>query len=422
MWLIDDLKTVKSTDRAQYYYMLLFCAFWCNACFLDFGTVVVDKLLHVVNSRQIIKPVLFFYLTIKSWAYLRMRISNNNWAFFLVAGIVYLGNFVLFPENNEGLQKYLPYYFYALLFFFLGVSLDIKKGKDIIYYASVLNLLCSAFYNLIFTHAGGYSGSALDMNEVSHDMPQAYYVLPSVIYITWIALERFHIKDIFKLTVFSSVIFALLGFLLESSFGTRGPLVCIVLFAVIYVLLIKKTKRPWLYRTIVLMMGVVVYSFLNEFLLFMAGVTSSLGMSDRIFRLALEGTFTQGENSSDERWMIMNTIKNELSRNDFSSLWGHGFTGFWDKLGGYPHNVIYEILLTFGLVFGAIIIIYLLSLFIRAYTKNQNASVRGFFLVLLTCGFIKLLMSNTFLSEPFFFMLIGYCINVCSFKNRLISY
>ena len=154
----------------------------------------------------------------------------------------------------------------------------------------------------------------------------------------------------------------------------------------------------------------------------MAGVTSSLGMSDRIFTLAMEGTFTQGENSSDERWMILNAIKNELSQNDFSSLWGHGFTGFWDKLGGYPHNVIYEILLTFGLVFGSIIIIYLLSLFIRAYAKNQNASVRGLFLVLLICGFIKLLMSNTFLSEPFFFMLIGYCINVCSFKNRLISY
>lgn len=422
MYLIDDIRLLKSTDRAHYYFVLLFCAFWCNACFLDFGTVVVDKLLHVVDSRQIIKPILFIFLTIQSWPYLRRRISINNWAFFLVAGIVYLGNFVLFPENEEGLLKYLPDYFYALLFFFLGVSLDIEREKDIIYYASVLNLLCSAFYNLIFTHAGGYSGSALDMNEVSHDMPQAYYVLPSVIYITWIALERFHIKDIFKLTVFSSVIFALLGFLLESSFGTRGPLVCIVLFFVIYVLLIKKTKRPWLYRTIVLAIGVVAYSFINEFLLFMAGVTSSLGMSDRIFTLALDGTFTQGEASSDERRMIIDTIKKELSQNDSSSLLGHGFTGFWDKLGGYPHNVLYDILLTFGLVFGAIIIIYLLSLFIRAYVKNPNTTIRGFFLVLLICGFIKLLMSNTFLSEPFFFMLIGYCINVCSSKNRLISY
>lgn len=419
MWIIDDLKSLKSTDRSQYYYVLLFCAFWCNACFLDFGTVVVDKLLHIVNSRQIIKPVLFFYLTIQSWPYLRKHISSKNWAFFLVAGIVYLGNFVLFPENEEGLLKYLPDYFYALLFFFLGVSLDINKGKDVIYYASVLNLLCSAFYNLIFIHAGGYSGSALDMNEVSHDMPQAYYVLPSVIYITWIALERFHIKDIFKLTVFSSVIFALLGFLLESSFGTRGPLVCIVLFIVIYVLLIKKTKRSWLYRTIVLAIGVVAYSFLNEFLLFMAGVTSSLGMSDRIFTLALDGTFTQGEASSDERRMIIDTIMKELSQNDSSSLLGHGFTGFWDKLGGYPHNVLYDILLTFGLVFGGIFIIYLLSLFLRSYINNRDVEVRGLFLVLLICGFIKLLMSNTFLSEPFFFMLIGYCTNVCRSKNRL---
>ena len=62
MWLIDDLKSLKSTDRYQYYFVLLFCAFWCNACFLDFGTVVVDKLLHVVDSRQIIKLILFFFL------------------------------------------------------------------------------------------------------------------------------------------------------------------------------------------------------------------------------------------------------------------------------------------------------------------------------------------------------------------------
>lgn len=421
MNLLNDIKLLKIKDKSEYFFVLLFCAFWCNACFLDFGTVVVDKLLHIANSRQIIKPILFFFLTIKSWPYLRTHISSNNWAFFLLAGVVYLGNFVLFPENKEGLIKYLPDYFYALLFFFLGVSIDISREKDFVYYASVLNLLCSAFYNLVFTHAAGYSGSALEMGESIHDMPQAYYVLPSVIYITWIALERFHIRDFFTLSVFSSVTFAILGFLLESSFGTRGPLVCIVLFAVIYVLLIKKTKRPWLYRTIVLMIGVVVYYFLNEFLLFMAGVTSSLGMSNRIFTLALDGTFTQGESSSDERWMIIDSIKNELNRDDISALWGHGFTGFWEKLGGYPHNIIYEFLLTFGLVVGGVFIIYLLSLFVRAYVKNRDVSIRGFFLVLLICGFIKLLMSNTFLSEPFFFMLIGYCINVCNSKNRLIS-
>ena len=132
MWLIDDLKSLKSTDRSQYYYVLLFCAFWCNACFLDFGTVVVDKLLHIVNSRQIIKPVLFFYLTIQSWPYLRKHISINNWAFFLVAGIVYLGNFVLFPENEEGLLKYLPDFFTLCYSFFLGCHW-ILRGRRILY-------------------------------------------------------------------------------------------------------------------------------------------------------------------------------------------------------------------------------------------------------------------------------------------------
>lgn len=422
MYLFDELRTIKATDRGRSYFVLLLCAFWCNACFLDFGTVVIDKILHIVGSRDIIKPLVFVYLTIKSWQYLQVHISSRNWVFFIVASIIYLANFVFYSENEEFLLRYFPNYFYALIFFFLGISINIDQDKDYLYYASILNLVSSSFYNLIYTHSTGYSGNALELGDSIHDMPQAYYVLPSVIYITWIAFERFHIGDIFKFSVFSSIALSVLGFLLESSFGTRGPIVCYISFIVLYVLLVMETKHPWFYRSLTLILSIAAYSFLNEFLIIMAGLTSALGMSDRIFTLALEGTFSQGEDSADQRWMMINTIRNELSQNDMSALFGHGFTGFWDKLGGYPHNVIYDLVLTFGLVLGGAFIVILILILVKAYIKNRNHSFRGFLIVILACGFIKLLISSTFIAEPFFFMLIGYCINNYRTNDRLLIY
>ena len=422
MEILDSRKHIRREDNCRYYYILLLCAFWCNACFFEFGTVVIDKILQIAGSKDIIKPLVFVFLTARSWQYMKARISSKNWAFFIFASIIYLANFVLFPENEENLLKYFPDYFFALIFFFLGISINIDQDKDYLYYASILNLVSSAFYNLVFTHSAGYSGSAIELGESIHDMPQAYYVLPSVIYITWIALERFRISDIYKFPVYSSVALSVLGLLLESSFGTRGPLVCVITFIVLYVLLVRKTKHPWFYRSLTLILGIVAYSFLNELLIIMAGLTSALGMSDRIFTLALEGTFSQGEDSSDQRWMMINTIRNELSQNDMSALWGHGFTGFWNELGGYPHNVIYEMVLTFGLVLGGAFIIILILILVKAYIKNRNHSFRGFLIVILACGFIKLLMSSTFIAEPFFFMLIGYCLNNCRANDRLIKY
>lgn len=135
MYLIDELRTIKATDRGRSYFVLLLCAFWCNACFLDFGTVIIDKILHVSGSRDIIKPLVFVYLTLRSWQYLQVRISSRNWAFFIVAGIIYLANFVLFPENEENLLKYFPDYFFALILFVLGISIIIDQDKDYLYYA-----------------------------------------------------------------------------------------------------------------------------------------------------------------------------------------------------------------------------------------------------------------------------------------------
>lgn len=417
--IFKDFAEIRNQDRARFYFILFVCAFWCNACFLDFCTVVIDKFIHFSGSRDFIKPLLFVVLAIKSWPYLNVRISSKNWLFFFCFGGLYLLNFVLFPQNDVNLTKYLPDYFYAFLFFFSGVSIDIREMKRFLWYASVLNLLCSAFYNLVFIQSAGYSGGAIEVGESVHDMPQAYYVLPSVIYVIWFTIENFHFSELFKLSTLVNIALSVLGFLLESSFGTRGPVVCIIAFVVLYVLIVKKTKHQFIYRFFIVTTGVVAYQFLNEFLLFMAGVTSAMGMSSRIFILALDNTFTQGESSSDERWMMIKMIKEELGQNSVEAYFGHGFTGFWDRLGGYPHNVVYEFLLTFGIIAGGFFILYIAYLLIKTYRKGKSAEIRGFLLVLISCGLVKLFMSSTFISETMFFMLIGYCISVLRNGNYL---
>ena len=86
----------------------------------------------------------------------------------------------------------------------------------------------------------------------------------------------------------------------------------------------------------------------------------------------------------------------------------------------YTHNIFLEILLTFGVVIGMVIISYLMYLFIwKLLLKQMDIKLKGFLLSLFTVSFLQLMTSRTFLTETNFYILVFMLIDITYYQNKI---
>jgi hypothetical protein len=87
----------------------------------------------------------------------------------------------------------------------------------------------------------------------------------------------------------------------------------------------------------------------------------------------------------------------------------------------YAHNVFLELLLTFGMLIGMIIIIYLMYLFIwKLMFKQMDVKIKGFLLSFFTVSFLQLMTSRTFLTETNLYILIFMLVNIAYNRNKVL--
>ena len=231
-------------------------------------------------------------------------------------------------------------------------------------------------------------------------MGASYNILPHVIYVIW---------QMYKQRTFVNIALSVLGFLLLASFGTRGPLVCFIVFNAVYLLLIKRYNNPIKAKLLVLFISVNIIVFLTQIMLLLGELVGNMGMSDRIFQIALDGNFIGGEASGDERLYFIEVIKSKII--NATNFWGFGLAGCDRIIGIYPHNIWIEILFSFGLIPGLLLIIILLHRIVKKFFILKNETTRCFLALLVCSSILKLCFSFTFLTDPYFFILIGFLFN-----------
>lgn len=239
-------------------------------------------------------------------------------------------------------------------------------------------------------------------------MNDAYLVLPHILMCIWSAYKD---KDII------SILGTILGIFLLLSFGNRGSMVDIIFFVLVYVLLFIKAKHKYVIYALAIAIGGVLYYYMDVILLFFQGLLSELGMSTRIFDLLIDNSFLSGS-SVDERDLFLSKLMTAIKEGPW---FGYGFCGSWQFIGSYPHNLFFDLAITFGPVFGSMIMICLVLLIFRAYRATSNKDERVFLLILVTTGFVKLFISYTFLDNIETFLMIGYCLCLIR-KNRSHTY
>lgn len=379
-------------------------------CMIAWGNIILGYWRGINNKLPLLKEftdelewlivLVPLVLSIRPISY-RLKVNDV----FVTVGcfFVYLLNFIIFPENSEALEQHLFLYaVLALPYYLYGIILDVDKFLKPLFYVSLTSIIITILYQLIYLQGGGGSS---DIDTTHYNMSLSYNMLQHVLLVSWITLKEMKLWQL---------PFMILGILLLLSLGTRGPLLCMIVFITTYVLFFQQMKHKNTIRFMVITLAFVAITYLEQIALFFQALMIQYGMSTRIFDKYLNGEIEV----SDARDYIKDTLYHELNC-DTNGL-GFGLCGSYKYVGTYPHNMFLEFWFSFGWVIGSLLLLLLFSLMIKssiACRHNRNQLV---FLLLLVCGsIIKLQMSGTFLDEALFFMLIGFCINTLRNKKRL---
>lgn len=199
---------------------------------------------------------------------------------------------------------------------------------------------------------------------------------------------------------FTDWIFAIVAVLELAMIGNRGSLAAIAVFIMLYVVFCTETKRKLKLITILLCVLILVYSaFRPENLMRLEGVLEQFGIRSRNLSKLLDSTMT--DSGRDAGYDIaLNCIKE-------GNWFGLGIGGDQVLVGNYPHNILLELMLQYGNVFGCLLFVILAWNTASIVWKIQNKQYKAIFVVFFSLSMVKLWVSSTYWYELWFW---GYLI------------
>lgn len=235
-------------------------------------------------------------------------------------------------------------------------------------------------------------------NQIEFDyMSFSYNLLPFVLLLIFNKNHNMYLK-----------IITFIGFLLIFFSGARGALI-FGLLGYVWSIFSRKNKT---YFSILVSLSLLIFLLILGFYYdsFIEIINSMLLVFDiqsRNINYLVEGIFLSDSGRISIALSLLNNI----------SLLGQGIFGDRVLLSGtYAHNLIIEILYQFGVIFGTVIIIMLFSIISMGFIKSYGP-LKSILKVLLITGFLKLMISGSYLSnEPLFFILLAFSVNAIGNK------
>lgn len=206
------------------------------------------------------------------------------------------------------------------------------------------------------------------------------------------------------------LIVGMIGTIMIFVAGCRGAMVSLVASVLLYMFFRKDKliKKLALIAVLLLVSCVVLMNF-EGILGYLSEVAEDMNMDSRTIEMIQEGEFLEDSG----RGKIQENLK------DAYSLFGSGLYGdrvVTDKE-TYAHNIVIEILIHFGIIFGIPILAVIFIMIMKGlFSKNSN--IRFFVIVFMSAGLMKLFFSSSYLmQEPAFYVLLGLCSNAISEKR-----
>jgi hypothetical protein len=229
---------------------------------------------------------------------------------------------------------------------------DRKKLLDSMYKTSLITHVFIYFSMLFYTNSG-------------YSMSLGYSLLPHLL----ILIDRF-----FENRRAYNIIIAAIDIIYTVLFCSRGPLVSIGLYVVIRLILSKDVskKAKVLTSLTVVASVVVIIVFWTEIIGVIENLATTLGVSSRTVNLIKSSQFITHDSG---RSTILASIAEQIQ---LKPVTGWGIGGGWAPT--YPHNVIYESILSFGYILGTAFIVYIIYKWIKVLRTDDDSYQRLGFL------------------------------------------
>ena len=310
---------------------------------------------------------------------------------YIVAVVVFSIHYLCFPENRIFmLPLIIPFFFMVLPSFIYALSIRnfvifknvLEKSSCIVFF---IGSILSLFVFLGRASIGSYS------------MSLAYYMLlPSIVFLN---------KQFERISAGHFISFVL-SMLIIVSLGSRGPILCVVVF------IFFRTFRPSLktsHKKIIMTSSVL--GICTVGIIFFKNIINVIytqllhyGIHSRTLYLFLndKGAYLSGRDS------IYQSIFAEILKNPILGIGLAGDRRITD--GAYAHNIFIELISNFGLVVGFIIIFLIIFLSIKSLFVKNN--IKYILIIMWFClGFMPLLVSGSYLTSINFAIFLGLLVN-----------
>ncbi len=377
------------SERALFLLTLLL---WSDRILLTYVRAAIMRLPIIGFTADYLIYFVYTVLIIFALPMILRRLRLSDIFFGIIVVFIYLLNYNMFPNNESVLNEYMGVFLFSTFsLYYIGISLDFEKIYPWLYKLSAITIIAFTFYRLFVK---------VPMSELQStyqgDMWASYNFLPHVCVVVLAMLKK------------PSVINAILsgmGVVIIASLGSRGPLLCVLMAAAVYLLLFKKYDNKIFAFFMVMIFAMIIVLCIEPIITFMYDFSKDIGLSVRVFDKFFEGTLSE---SSGRDWISERLIR-KIQEKPFS---GYGLFGDRVELGTYAHNVVIELWHSCGVIFGTVIlggiaiVLWRGAVIIKKYEKYALLFIPLFF-----AGFVKLFLSNSILEEIYFFWLLGVTVN-----------
>lgn len=180
-------------------------------------------------------------------------------------------------------------------------------------------------------------------------------------------------------------------------FGSRGCVLGYLCFLVIYMLIVEPGMSRYKLATIIIgCLGALVITS-KGILRWIYNTAVMFGIESRTLQKLAEGEIADATG----RDRIYGVLEKALSRH--SIFTGHGAYGDRYLLNEqyYSHNIVYEVLITFGVLLGSVLLAALAIFIARVFVKYRKHPQFSIFLALISFSICRLLFSSSFWYEQF---------------------
>lgn len=372
-------------------FRLLVLVFWSQHTILRYVEEVIERLPFVSKFAPYFIPVLIISLFALSAPYIFRQVRIPDVLFGLSVVLVVVMTLLLYTYSSEYIQPELWRIFgLSVPLYYVGIVYDHEETKKDLFWISLIGVIVMFVYQIYFLGTG---------RELHTDnMNASYNTLPSIMYLIYWAVTNKGMKNWGIALAVSSLSFV---------FGTRGPILAIIIFLAIgMVYNVLKIKNAAVKIAIILAIFIsVAYIASGDTLVNLATYLSKkfgeIGFSTRIFDFFIEEQLAESEGRERLSEAVILAIKQK-------PLFGYGFMG--DRFiteGHYVHNIVLEFLCSYGVVFGGIASV-LVALFPLEAIKRSGGTQTSWLMVMFACMiFTKLFVSGSYVYEPYFYLLMG---------------